>query len=110
MYQSAETAIVQLFAEVKRHKPSVIFLPSIDTWYHTLSPAVITTFVGLLRAIPPTDPVLVLGITDMPPEKVDQDMLRDLFGFSRNNRCTIGRPSKVSYQLAPTVYFSADSK
>jgi hypothetical protein len=84
---------------VKRHKPSVIYLPGIDTWYHTLSEAVITTFVGLLRAIPPTDPVLVLGITDMPPEKVNQDMLRDLFGFSRNNRFTIERPSKVRDHL-----------
>jgi SpoVK/Ycf46/Vps4 family AAA+-type ATPase len=86
---------VQLFAEVKRHKPSVIYLPGIDTWYHTLSDAVITTFLGLLRAIPPTDPVLVLGITDTPPDKVSQDMLRDLFGFSRNNRFTIQRPTKV---------------
>ena len=88
---------------MKRHKPSVIYLPGIETWYHTLSQAVITTFVGLLRAIPPTDPVLVLGITDMPPEKVDQDMLRDLFGFSRNNRFTIGRPSKVSDHIGSTI-------
>jgi hypothetical protein len=56
---------------------------------------VITTFLGLLRAIPPTDPVLVLGITDSPTDKVSQDMLRDLFGFSKNNRFTIERPSKV---------------
>lgn len=80
---------------MKRHKPSVIYLPAIDTWYHTLSEATITTFLGLLRAIPPTDPVLVLGITDTPPDKVSQDMLRDLFGFSRHNRFTIKRPSKV---------------
>ncbi|KUJ20907.1 AAA-domain-containing protein [Mollisia scopiformis] len=92
--RSPEAAIVQLFAEVKRHKPSVIYLPGIETWYHTLSDAVITTFLGLLRAIPPTDPVLVLGITDSPPEKVSQDLLRDLFGFSRNNRFMISRPSK----------------
>lgn len=92
--RSPEAAIVQLFAEVKRHKPSVIYLPGIETWYHTLGDAVITTFLGLLRAIPPTDPVLVLGITDMPPDKVSQDMLRDLFGFSRNNRFMINRPSK----------------
>jgi SpoVK/Ycf46/Vps4 family AAA+-type ATPase len=84
-----------LFAEVKRHKPSVIYLPGVDTWYHTLSDAVITTFLGLLRAIPPTDPVLVLGITDTPADKISQDMLRDLFGFSRNNRFTIQRPTKV---------------
>ncbi|KAH7360486.1 hypothetical protein BKA65DRAFT_186045 [Rhexocercosporidium sp. MPI-PUGE-AT-0058] len=94
--RSPEAAIVQLFAEVKRHKPSVIYLPGVDTWYHTLSDAVITTFLGLLRSIPPTDPVLVLGITDSTPEKVSPDMLRDLFGFSRKNRFVIDRPSRQS--------------
>ncbi|KAH8815666.1 hypothetical protein F5884DRAFT_696194 [Xylogone sp. PMI_703] len=92
--RSPEAAIVQLFAEVKRHKPSVIYMPSIDTWYHSLSEAVITTFLGLLRSIPPTDPVLVLGITENPPDKVNPDLLRDLFGFSMKNRFVIQRPSK----------------
>lgn len=87
---------MQLFAEVKRHKPSVIYLPGVETWYHTLSEAVITTFLGLLRAIPPTDPVLVLGITDMPPDKVNPEMIRDLFGFSKKNTYVISRPSRVS--------------
>lgn len=93
--QSAETAIVQLFAEVKRHKPSVIYLPGIDTWYHTLSGPVMTTFLGLLRAIPPTDPVLVLGICDNEPDKLSHEMLRDMFGFSRKNQFIIHRPSKA---------------
>ncbi|TVY55974.1 Tat-binding-like protein [Lachnellula cervina] len=92
--RSPEAAIVQLFAEVKRHKPSVIYIPGIDTWYHTLTEAQITTFLGLLRAIPPTDPVLVLGITDAPPDQVSPHMLRDLFGFSKKNRFTIERPAK----------------
>jgi SpoVK/Ycf46/Vps4 family AAA+-type ATPase len=91
-----------LFAEVKRHKPSVIYLPGIETWYHTLSDSVITTFRGLLNALPPTDPVLVLGITDMPPDKVSQEMLRDLFGFSKKNKFTIARPSQVC--LAHTAF------
>jgi len=94
--RSAETAIVQLFAEVKRHKPSVIYLPGIDTWYHTLSESAITTFLGLLRGIPPTDPVMVLGICDSEPDKASQDMLRDLFGFSKKNRFLITRPTRVS--------------
>jgi len=92
--RSAEAAIVQLFAEVKRHKPSVIYLPGIDIWYHTLSEATITTFMGLLRAIPPTDPVLVLGITDVPLQDLNQEMVRDLFGFSRKNKYTIDRPDQ----------------
>ena len=86
---------MQLFAEVKRHRPSVIYLPGIETWYHTLSEAVITTFLGLLRSIPPTDPVLVLGITDAPLDKLNPELIRDLFGFSKKNSFTIKRPSKV---------------
>ena len=94
---------MQLFAEVKRHKPSVIYLPAVDTWYHTLSEAGITTFTGLLRAIPPTDPVLVLGITDTPPEKVNAEMVRDLFGYSKKNTFVISRPSRVSELFADSI-------
>lgn len=52
---------------------------------------------GLLRAIPPTDPVLVLGITEQDPSKVAPSLLRDLFGFSRKNQFTIQPPSRVRY-------------
>ncbi|TQS35423.1 hypothetical protein Golomagni_04156 [Golovinomyces magnicellulatus] len=94
--RSPEAALVQLFAEVKRHKPSVIYLPSVETWYHTLSDAAITTFLGLLRGIPPTDPILVLGIADSPANKISRELIRDVFGYSRNNRLTISHPSKSS--------------
>ncbi len=87
--------MVQLFAEVKRHKPSVIYLPGVDTWYQTISEPVITTFLSMLNAIPPTDPVLVLGITERPADKLDSNLLGQLFGFSKKNRFTITRPSKV---------------
>jgi SpoVK/Ycf46/Vps4 family AAA+-type ATPase len=95
--ESAEAAIVQLFAEVKRHKPSVIYLPGIDTWYATLAENVISTFLGMLQAIPPTDPVLVLGITDRPLNQLDKKMVTDLFGFSRKNCYTIQRPARVGF-------------
>lgn len=87
---------MQLFAEVKRHKPSVIYLPGVDTWYATLAENVITTFLGMLQAIPPTDPVLVLGITDRPHNQLDKIMVHELFGFSKKNSYIIQRPSKVS--------------
>lgn len=94
--RSPEAALVQLFSEVKRHKPSVIYLPSVETWYHTLSDAAITTFLGLLRSIPPTDPILVLGISETPPKKISHELIRDLFGLSKQNRFTIKRPSRSS--------------
>ncbi|POS83356.1 hypothetical protein EPUL_005780 [Erysiphe pulchra] len=94
--RSPEAALVQLFSEVKRHKPSVIYLPSIETWYHTLSDTAVTTFLGLLRSIPPTDPILVLGITETSQKNISHDIVHDLFGISKQNRFNISRPSRSS--------------
>lgn len=88
--------MVQLFTEVRRHKPSVIYIPSVDVWYRTVGHAVISTFVGLLRTLPPTDPVLLLGILESEEHDVDLQMVKDLFGFSRKNQFEISKPERVS--------------
>ena len=86
-----------MFEEVKRHKPSVIYIPNVNIWYSTLTESVIKTFTGLLRGLPPADPVLVLGVMesltseDMP----DPNMMRDLFGYSRKNTYELQRPDQV---------------
>ncbi|KAI9817975.1 MAG: hypothetical protein M1832_004496 [Thelocarpon impressellum] len=97
--RSLEAAIVQLFAEVRRHKPSVIYIPSVDSWYRTVGPTVISTFLGLLRSLPPTEPVLLLGILESEPDYVDKAMLKSLFGFSRRNQFELERPDKASRKL-----------
>lgn len=91
--KSPEAAVVQMFAEVKRHKPSVIYLPDVDSSWASMSESVIKTFLGLLRGIPATDPVLVLGISDQDPP--DQSMIRDLFGLSRKNRFNLAAATEV---------------
>lgn len=87
--RSAESAVIQLFAEVKRHKPSVIYIPSISSWHdETVGRAVISTFLGLLRSIPPSDPVLVLGVLESSGEgddEKDPPVVKNLFGFSKKN-------------------------
>lgn len=88
--------MIQLFAEVKRHKPSVIYIPNVDIWYRTVGDAVISTFLGLLRTLAPTDPVLLLGILECEDEYIDPQMIKDLFGFSRKNQFEILRPQRVS--------------
>ncbi|WEW58505.1 TAT-binding protein-like protein 7, AAA ATPase [Emydomyces testavorans] len=93
--KSPETAMVHLFAEVKRHKPSVIFIPNIETWYHTVERTVVSTFLGLLRSLPPTDPVLLLGVLEGDGEETDQEMLRSLFGFSKKNRYDLPAPREA---------------
>lgn len=94
--QSPEAAVVQLFEEVKRHKPSVIYIPNINIWYETLPEPAKRTFVGLLRSLPPTDPVLLLGIMEEESgleEPADSPMLRELFGYSSRNRYVLSQPS-----------------
>lgn len=85
--RSAEAAVIQLFAEVKRHKPSVIYIPSVSSWHdETVGRAVISTFLGLLRSIPPTDPVLVLGVLEAVEEGDGYNSLvKNVFGFSKKN-------------------------
>jgi SpoVK/Ycf46/Vps4 family AAA+-type ATPase len=83
--RSPEAAVIQLFAEVKRHKPSVIYIPGLQNWSETVGQAVISTFLGLLRSMPPTDPVLLLGILEAHSEDMDTGLVRNLFGYSKRN-------------------------
>lgn len=90
--------MVQLFNEARRHKPSVIYLPNVETWYFTVGPSVLKTFLGLLRSLPPNEPVLLMGIMELEPSQdhPDEKMMMDLFGFSRKSRFELERPGKVS--------------
>ncbi|KAK3950779.1 hypothetical protein QBC32DRAFT_375476 [Pseudoneurospora amorphoporcata] len=89
-----EQVIVSLFTEVKRHKPSVIFIPNVDAWWATLSDAAVTTFTTMLKGISPTEPILVLGTVETMPELVPAEILTELFGFSKRNRPVITRPDR----------------
>ena len=97
--RSSEAAIVQLFTEVRRHKPSVIYVPNVNIWYQTVSQAVISTFSGLLRNLPPTDPVLLFGVLECEPQEVDPQMMKDLFGYSRKCQYNVVKPSGVSLSI-----------
>lgn len=99
--RSPEATVVQLFAEVKRHKPSVIYIPNVQSWYETVGQAVISTFLGLLRSIPPTDPVLLLGVLEEDEGPLDTAMLKSLFGYSHKNLYTLRPPD----QPARSEYF-----
>jgi ATPase family AAA domain-containing protein 2 len=95
---------VQLFVEVKRHKPSVIYIPNVDVWWETMSPAALSIFLGLLRSIPPTEPILIFGTIESEPGEVDARMLKELFGYSRKNQFELPRPDKPSrYEFFSTV-------
>ena len=61
---SPEATVIRLFAEVKTHKPSVIYIPNVQVWYNTVGQTTLSTFLGLLRSLNPTDPILLLGILE----------------------------------------------
>ena len=85
---------------MKRHKPSIIYIPDVETWYHTLTDSAIRTFTGLLRSIPPTEPVLLLGYMELARQgaKPDHNMLRDLFGYSMKNQFDLANPGSPERQ------------
>ena len=81
--------------EVRRHKPGVIYIPNVDIWYRSVGDVVISTFLGLLRSLAPTEPVLLLGILESKDEYIEPQMLKDLFGFSKRNQFDIPAPDRV---------------
>lgn len=93
--RSIEAAIVQSFIEVKRRKPSVIFIPEIDIWYSSISDQALATFKGLLQSIPANEPILLLGITENEIKDLQPQMLMDFFGYSRKDRFELRKPDKV---------------
>ena len=107
--RSSEATMIQLFTEVRRHKPSVIYIPNVDVWYNTVNEATLSTFVGLLRTLAPTDPVLLLGILENEDQDVDPVMIKKLFGYSMKNQYSVQRPSKhprEEYFRAVTDYLN----
>jgi SpoVK/Ycf46/Vps4 family AAA+-type ATPase len=94
--RSPEAAVVQLFKEVKRQKPSVIFVPDVDVWHATIGDNVLKIFLQQLRSIPANDPVLLLGMmgSETIEARPDPGMLRDLFGFSKRSEFRLERPER----------------
>lgn len=80
-----EASIVQIFNEAKRHKPSVLFIPSLSQWAYTVSDSVRSTLQSLLDGLAPSEPVLLVAVSDGPFEELPLD-IRRWFGFSRENR------------------------
>lgn len=98
-----EQVIVGMFTEIKRHKPSVIFIPNIDTWYTLMvNSMALPTFQTMLRSIPPTDSVLLLATSESEAKDLPQELVKEFFGYSRKNFMEIMRPQSVSPYAAQT--------
>ena len=91
---SPEATMIRLFSEAKTHKPSVIYIPNVSSWYSVLNDAQRITFLGLLRSIKASDPIMVLGYAEeVVPEP---EMAREIFGYSLQNRMQLNGPSSDS--------------
>ena len=95
--------IVSFFTEVKRHKPSVIYIPAIDGWWEAMSGPATTIFKTMLDSVPSTDPILLLATSETEISDLDRTLLEQLFSKSKRNRAMVERPHRVSTPKPSTV-------
>ncbi|WVQ94294.1 hypothetical protein IAU59_001373 [Kwoniella sp. CBS 9459] len=101
--RSVEAAVIQIIVEAKRHQPSIIFVPALSAWAATISDTARSTVRALLDSIPPSDPILVLGVSDTHVDELPGDV-RALFGFAPDNKIELTYPSKT--QPEREAYFT----
>ncbi|GAA5932227.1 hypothetical protein JCM3775_001165 [Rhodotorula graminis] len=89
--RTMEASCVQLFVEAKRHKPSILFIPSLVSWCASVGDTVRATIKGLLDGLDPNDPILLLAVVDGHFSDVPPDV-RSWFGFVKGNRVVMGKP------------------
>ena len=80
---------------MRRHKPSVIYIPNMDLWFRTISDAARETFITLIRGISPSDPILLLALVESPLAQTDPD-LKVIFGYSLQNRVEVASATQES--------------
>ncbi|KAJ5902398.1 hypothetical protein N7495_002926, partial [Penicillium taxi] len=90
--RSLEMAVLNSFTEVRKHKQGVIFIPDLQAWCDTVGPTIIKTFMAMMRSIPPTDPILLLGVLESTGDGLDHETISDLFGSSKNNVFDLDSP------------------
>ncbi|OTB08324.1 hypothetical protein M426DRAFT_19002 [Hypoxylon sp. CI-4A] len=90
-----EQVLFGMFAEARRQKPSVIFIPNIDIWYDTLAGGTaLTAFMSMLKSIHPTDSIMLVGTADTELKHLNPNLKQDLFGLSSSNFLEIPRPAR----------------
>lgn len=90
--QTVESAIVQLFVEAKRQKPSIVYIPSLVGWCAAVSETARTTVRAMLDSLAPTDPVLLLAVVDGDFSQLPKDV-RAWFGHNSQSRVLLSKPS-----------------
>ncbi|KAF9358683.1 hypothetical protein BGX26_001182 [Mortierella sp. AD094] len=92
--RTPEAACVQYFIEVKRHAPSVIYIPHIDVWWSVVSDAVKATFSNLLEDLSPDDGILLLATSEVPMSNLPITVKR-WFLSSAKGRIELSEPDAM---------------
>ncbi|CAL1716188.1 unnamed protein product [Somion occarium] len=90
--RTLEAAIIQLFTEAKRHQPSVVYIPSLNSWCSAVSEAARSTVRAMLDGLGPSDPILLLAVVDAPYNLLPKDV-KAWFGPTRQNRAELTSPT-----------------
>ncbi|KAK7691101.1 hypothetical protein QCA50_006204 [Cerrena zonata] len=90
--RTLEAAIIQLFMEAKRHQPSVIYIPSLNSWSSAVSEAGRSTVRSMLDSLGPSDPILLLALVDGSYQSLPKDV-KSWFGPTRQNRAELIPPT-----------------
>ncbi|GAA5916804.1 hypothetical protein JCM8208_004779, partial [Rhodotorula glutinis] len=104
--RTMEASCVQLFVEAKRHKPSILFIPSLVSWCASVGDTVRATIKGLLDGLDPNDPILLLAVVDGHFSDVPPDV-RSWFGFVKGNRVVMGKPGAAQREEFFAEVFTA---
>ncbi|OWB56127.1 hypothetical protein B5S28_g2018 [[Candida] boidinii] len=98
---SPESCVIQLIAEVKRHRPSVICIPDIVSFLNSSSQSLKSTLSSLIKSISSSDRVLLLGIVEddalLQLEEFSHipDELEEIFGFDLDE--SVVKFDEISY-------------
>lgn len=72
-----ESSLASFFTEIRRQKPSVIYIPSIDTWWMGISEVLRKLFLELLGNIGMYDSILVVATCVVPNEWFQDSTIED---------------------------------
>lgn len=91
--RTPELCIVQTFIEARRHQPSIIFIPNIDTWFDVMTHSSKATLSGLLRNLTSNEKILILGIAERPFQELDPEIKYTLGISSDANNAYLENPN-----------------
>ena len=91
--RTPELCIVQTFIEARRHQPSIIFIPNIDTWFDVMPHSAKAVLSGLLRNLRSNEKILLLGIAERTYDELDTEIKLTLGFLGELNIATLSNPS-----------------